>query len=406
MQNQTLTFILAGGEGSRLYPLTARRSKPSVPFGGKYRIIDFTLTNCLHSGLRRILVLTQYKSHSLNKHLRDGWSIFNPELREFIIPVPAQMNLGQHWYEGTADAIFQNMNLLERSNSEYTMVLSGDHIYRMDYAAMLQSHKASGADVTIACMEVSIEEASAFGVVVINEDEQIIAFEEKPGQPTPIPSDPQKALVSMGLYVFSSELLKMALIRDHQLKDSSHDFGKDVLPLLVQDQKVYAYKFGGEKGRVTPDRYWRDVGTIDAYFRANMDLLAPVPPLDLYQHNWPIRTYQQQTPPARTIPGASGTEGVLINSMLAGGVVISGGNIRDSILFAGIYIDDKAIIEKSILFNDVQVGAGARLRNCIVDKGVSIPPGEEIGRDLDKDRQRFTVSEQGIVVVPAGFVFS
>ena len=406
MQNQTLTFILAGGEGSRLYPLTARRSKPSVPFGGKYRIIDFTLTNCLHSGLRRILVLTQYKSHSLNKHLRDGWSIFNPELREFIIPVPAQMNLGQHWYEGTADAIFQNMNLLERSNSEYTMVLSGDHIYRMDYAAMLQSHKASGADVTIACMEVSIEEASAFGVVVINDDQQIIAFEEKPGQPTPIPSNPQKALVSMGLYVFSSELLKMALMRDHQLEGSSHDFGKDVLPLLVQDQKVYAYKFGGEKGRVTPDRYWRDVGTIDAYFRANMDLLAPVPPLDLYQHNWPIRTYQQQTPPARTIPGASGTEGVLINSILAGGVVISGGNIRDSILFAGIYIDDKAIIEKSILFNDVQVGAGARLRNCIVDKGVSIPPGEEIGRDLDKDRQRFTVSEQGIVVVPAGFVFS
>ena len=405
MQTQTLTFILAGGEGSRLYPLTARRSKPSVPFGGKYRIIDFTLTNCLHSGLRRILVLTQYKSHSLNKHLRDGWSIFNPELREFIIPVPAQMNRGEHWYEGTADAIFQNLNLLERSNSKYTMILSGDHIYRMDYEAMLQSHEASGADVTIACMEVSIEEASAFGVVVINEDQQIIAFEEKPAQPTPIPSNPQKALVSMGLYVFSSALLQTALIRDHEIEASSHDFGKDVLPLLVQDKKVYAYKFGGEKGRVTPDRYWRDVGTIDAYYRANMDLLAPVPPLDLYQHNWPIRTYQQQTPPARTIPGTSGTEGVLTNSMLAGGVVISGGNIRDSILFARIYIDDKAIVEKSILFNDVRVGAGARLKNCIVDKSVNISPGEQIGYDLDKDRQRFTVSEQGIVVVPHGFVF-
>jgi glucose-1-phosphate adenylyltransferase len=406
MQNQTLTFILAGGEGSRLYPLTARRSKPSVPFGGKYRIIDFTLTNCLHSGLRRILVLTQYKSHSLNKHLRDGWSIFNPELGEFITPVPAQMNRGEHWYEGTADAIFQNLNLLERSNPEYTMILSGDHIYRMDYDAMLKSHQASSADVTIACMEVSTEEARQFGVVVINDDQQIIAFEEKPDQPTPIPSNPQKALVSMGLYVFSTELLKTALMRDQQMKDSSHDFGKDVLPRLVKDKKVYAYKFGGEQGRVTPDRYWRDVGTIDAYYKANMDLLAPVPPLDLYQKNWSIRTYQPQTPPARTIPGTSGTEGVFINSILSSGVVISGGNIRDSVLFAGSYIDDKAIIEKSILFSGVHVGSGARLKNCIIEKSVKIPPEEQIGHDLVKDRQRFTVTESGIVVVPHGFIFS
>ncbi|BBO91378.1 glucose-1-phosphate adenylyltransferase [Desulfosarcina ovata] len=406
IQNQTLTFILAGGEGSRLYPLTARRSKPSVLFGGKYRIIDFTLTNCLHSGLRRVLVLTQYKSHSLNKHLRDGWSIFNPELGEYITPVPAQMNRGEHWYEGTADAIFQNLNLIERSNSQYTMILSGDHIYRMDYEAMLKSHKASGADVTIACMEVSIEEASAFGVVVINENQRIIAFEEKPDRPTPIPSNPEKALASMGLYVFSSELLMTALIRDHQIKDSSHDFGKDVLPRLVRDQKVYAYQFGGERGRVTPDRYWRDVGTIDAYYKANIDLLAPVPPLNLYQHNWPIRTYQQQQPPARTISGASGTDGVIINSILAGGVVISGGNIRDSILSAGSYIDDRAIVEKSILFNDVHVGTGVKLKNCIVDKSVTIPPEEQIGHDLAKDRQRFKVTEKGIVVVPHGFIFS
>ena len=406
IQNQTQTFILAGGEGSRLYPLTARRSKPSVPFGGKYRIIDFTLTNCLHSGLRRVLVLTQYKSHSLNKHLRDGWSIYNPELGEYITPVPAQMNRGEHWYEGTADAIYQNLNLIERSNSQYTMILSGDHIYRMDYEAMLISHEVSGADVTIACMEVPTEEASAFGVVVIDEDQKIIAFEEKPERPTPIPSNPQKALVSMGLYVFSTELLKAALMRDQQMKESSHDFGKDVLPRLVADQTVCAYKFGEERGRVTPDRYWRDVGTIDAYYKANMDLLAPVPPLDLYQQNWSIRTYQPQTPPARTIPGTSGSEGVFVNSILSSGVVISGGNIRDSILFAGIYVDDKASIEKSILFNDVHVGAGARLKNCIIDKGVNIPPGEEIGHDLNEDRQRFTVSDSGIVVVPHGFVFS
>jgi len=276
----------------------------------------------------------------------------------------------------------------------------------MDYEEMLISHKVSGADVTIACMEIPTEEASAFGVVVINEDQQIIAFEEKPDQPTPIPSNPQKALVSMGLYVFSTQLLKAALIHDQQRKDSSHDFGKDVLPLLVQDKKVYAYRFGGEQGRVTPDRYWRDVGTIDAYYNANMDLLAPVPPLDLYQHNWPIRTYQPQTPPARTIPGTSGSEGVFINSILSSGVVISGGKVRDSILFAGIYIDDKAIIEKSILFSDVHVGAGARLKKCIIDKSVKIPPGEEIGYDLVKDRQRFMVTEKEIVVVPHSFIFS
>ncbi len=405
MQDQTLTFILAGGEGSRLYPLTAKRAKPSVPFGGKYRIIDFTLSNCLHSGLRRILVLTQYKSHSLNKHLRDGWSIFNPELGEFITAVPAQMNRGEHWYEGTADAIFQNLNLLERSNSKFTMILSGDHIYRMDYAAMLKSHKMSGADVTIACMEVSTEEARAFGVVVIDEDQRIVTFEEKPDHPTPIPSNPHNALVSMGLYVFSTELLMTALIHDQQRGDSSHDFGKDVLPLLVQDKKVYAYRFGGEQGRVTPDRYWRDVGTIDAYYKANMDLLAPVPSLDLYQRNWPIRTYQPQTPPARTILGVSGTEGVIINSILSGGVVISGGNIRDSVLCAGTYVDDKAIVEKSILFRDVHVGAGAKLKNCIIDKSVKIPAEEQIGYDLLKDRQRFTVTEKGIVVVPQGFIF-
>ncbi len=406
MQSRTLTFILAGGVGSRLHPLTSRRSKPSVPFGGKYRIIDFTLTNCLHSGCRRILVLTQYKSHSLNKHLRDGWSVFNPELREYITPVPAQMNVGEHWYEGTADAIFQNLNLIDRNYSEYTLVLSGDHIYRMDYAAMLKSHEASGADVTIACMEVPTAEASAFGVAVINEDQQIIAFEEKPDQPTAIPSNPEISLVSMGIYVFSTGFLKRALIQDQQAEGSSHDFGKDILPLAVKNHNVYAYRFGGAQGRVSQDRYWRDVGTIEAYYRANMDLLRPVPPLDIYQYDWPIRTYQPQTPPARTTLGKSGTEGTFINSILAGGVVISGGHVRDSVLFAGVLVDDNAFIENSILFNGVQVGTGARLKNCIIDKKVKIPPEEQIGHDLARDRHRFTVTENGIVVVPEGFTFS
>ncbi len=406
MQKETLTFILAGGMGSRLYPLTARRSKPSVPFGGKYRIIDFTLANCLHSGLRRILVLTQYKSHSLNKHLRDGWSIYNPELGEYITAVPAQMNRGDHWYQGTADAIFQNLNLLERSDAEYTLVLSGDHIYRMDYEALLESHKERGADVTIACMEVGIGEAGAFGVVVTDEQQQIIEFEEKPENPTPLPGNSQKCLVSMGLYVFSSELLKKALIDDQQDGESNHDFGQDILPELLREYTVHAYKFGGDKGRVTPDRYWRDVGTIDAYYQANMDLLKPVPPLNLYQHDWPIRTYQPQSPPARTIPGSSGTDDVFVNSILANGVVISGGNVRHSILFHDIYIDDKAIICKSILFDGVHVGEGARLRNCIVDKHVQIPAMTKIGYELEQDRKRFTVSENGIVVVPEGYLFA
>ena len=405
IKNQTLTFILAGGVGSRLKPLTSARSKPSVPFGGKYRIIDFTLSNCLHSGLRRVLVLTQYKSHSLNKHLRDGWSIYNPELGEYITPVPAQMNEGNRWYEGTADAIYQNLNLLERSDAEYTLILSGDHIYRMDYDALLDVHKDSGAAVTIACMEVPVEEASAFGVVSVNEDLQITAFEEKPEQPTTLPDNAEKSLVSMGLYVFSSKLLKEALIEDQKNPDSNNDFGQDILPALLKDHTIQAYKFGSEEGRVVPDRYWRDVGTIDAYYQANMDLLDPVPPLNLYQKSWPIRTYQPQSPPARTIPGGSGTKDVFGNSMLANGVVISGGEVRHSILFRDVFIDDKATVTKSLLFKGVYVGEGAVLQNCIIDKNVKIPALTQIGVDAEKDKQRFTVSDNGIVVVPEGYVF-
>ena len=401
-----MTFILAGGKGSRLFPLTSQRSKPAVPFGGKYRIIDFTLTNCLHSGLRNVLVLTQYKSHSLNKHLRDGWSIFNPELGEYITPVPAQMNSGETWYEGTADAIYQNLNLLERSNAEYVLILSGDHIYRMDYHAMLKAHLETKADVTIACMEVSVEDAKAFGVVVTKEDQRIIAFEEKPKQPTPVPGKPDKALASMGLYIFSEKLLTKALIQDHGNPASSNDFGKDILPLMVKDKKVQAYTFGDREGRVSQDRYWRDVGTIDAYYHANMDLLEHKPQLDLYQNSWPVRTYQPQAPPARTTIANSGSEGTFINSILASGVVISGGHIRHSILFDNIFVEDEAFISNSIIFGDVHVGAAAMLKNCIIDKNVRIPSGEKIGYDFLKDQQRFTVSEEGVIVVPEGYIFT
>ncbi len=402
MLDQTLTVILAGGVGSRLAPLTNDRAKPAVPFGGKYRIIDFALTNCLHSHLRRILVLTQYKSHSLNKHLRDGWSVFNPELGEYVTTIPPQMRTGERFYTGTADAIYQNLYLLKRSGAEQVLVLSGDHIYRMDYAAMLKAHKKREADVTIACMEVTPEEAKGFGVMAIDEQDRIIEFTEKPATPKTLPNDPEHALASMGIYVFSMKLLMDALEADHADTTSEHDFGKNILPKLIENHKVYAYSFGGETGRVTPDRYWRDVGTLDSFYDANMDLLKPVPSLNLYQKDWPIRTYQSQSAPARTVPGKSGNEGIFINSIVAGGTVIAGGSVQHSILFPNVYVGDESSVQDSILFDQVQVGDGAQLKRCIIDKGVAIPANEKIGYDLDKDRQRFTVSEAGVVVVPKG----
>ncbi len=295
-----LAVILAGGMGSRLSPLTDHRAKPAVPFGVKYRIIDFTLTNCLNSGLRKILVLTQYKSHSLQKHLRDGWSVFNPELGEYITAIPPQMRKGGAWYEGTADAIYHNLWLLSRNDAKYVVVLSGDHIYRMDYAAMLEEHKKNGAKLTVACMDVPVEEATAFGVMGTAENGLVKSFVEKPANPPTLPDDPSRSLVSMGIYIFDMDVLKSALHEDAQSESSSHDFGKDIIPKLIDTESVYAYQFCGSKGRVDKDCYWRDVGTIDSYYEANMDLLEPLPPMNLYQSNWSIRTYEPQYPPART----------------------------------------------------------------------------------------------------------
>lgn len=406
MPGNTLTILLAGGRGSRLEPLTSDRAKPAVPFGGKYRVIDFTLSNCLHSGLRRVLVVTQYKSHSLQKHLRDGWSIFNAECGEFISVVPPQMRTNSSWYSGTADAIYQNLFLLERSDAETVVILAADHIYRMDYAALLSAHKEKGADLTIACMRVPIEEARAFGVMGIDETMRICEFHEKPDNPKPIPGEPDTALASMGIYVFSMERLREALEDDSRREGSSHDFGKDLIPGLIGTHKVYAYRFGGTRGRVTPDRYWRDVGTLDAYYDANMDLLKPMPPLNLYQRDWAIRTYQGQHPPARMIPGKNGQDGLLADSILCGGVVITGGAVRRSILSSRVRVEAGAVIEDSLLFDNVTVGAGAALRRCIVDKGVRIPPGERVGFDLERDKKRFTLSENGVIVVPKCYRFA
>jgi len=405
VQEKTISIILAGGVGSRLHPLTADRAKPAVPFGGRYRIIDFTLSNCLHSGLRRVLVLTQYKSQSLQKHLRDGWSIYNAELGDYITPVPPQMRTGDSWYRGTADAIYQNLYLLERSRAEYVLILSGDHIYRMDYDAMLQHHRDSGAELTVACLTVDLEQARSFGVMSVDDDDRIVSFDEKPQQPQSIPGDPEHALASMGVYVFSMALLSALLHADHD-NESTHDFGTDILPTIVGQHRVVAYRFGGSRGRVTADHYWRDVGTIDAYYEANMDLLKPVPPIDLYQGDWPIRTYEGQHPPARSVPGRSGREAEIVNCMLASGTLIVGGTIRHTILFPSVRVEEGAEVEHSLLFEGVTVEEGAHLHRCIVDKHVRIPAGERIGFDPVLDAKRFTVSDGGIVVIPRGYCFS
>ncbi|SJN54254.1 Glucose-1-phosphate adenylyltransferase [Vibrio ruber DSM 16370] len=403
---ETLTVVLAGGIGSRLSPLTDHRAKPAVPFGGKYRIIDFTLTNCLHSGLRRILVLTQYKSHSLQKHLRDGWSIFNPELGEYITAVPPQMRKGGKWYEGTADAIFHNLWLLSRSDAKYVVVLSGDHIYKMDYAAMLEEHIANQAKLTIACMDVPRNEASIFGVVCTDDNAKITEFIEKPLDPPAMITQPERSLVSMGVYIFNMDVLQEALVDDSEREHSSHDFGKDVIPELIKTNAVFAYNFYGDKGRVAKDCYWRDVGTLDSYYQANMDLLEPVPPMNIYQKNWAIRTYEPQFPPARTVSSATGNEGIFINSMIANGVVNSGGSVQHSIISSNVRINDSATIVDSIIFDDVEIGEGCQLVNCIIDKHVRVPPYTQIGVDPVQDKKRFHVSEKGIIVVPESYHFT
>ncbi|MCL4123563.1 UNVERIFIED_CONTAM: hypothetical protein GTU68_019789 [Idotea baltica] len=406
MTQRTLGVLLAGGVGSRLHPLTEDRAKPGVPFGGKYRIIDFTLSNCYHSGLRQILVLTQYKSQSLQTHLRDGWSIYNPGIGEYITAVPPQMRTGERWYVGTADAVYQNLYMLERSNADRVIILSGDHIYRMDYAAMIKFHCENFADATIACMKVPIAEASEFGVMDVNTDGKIIDFVEKPSNPPCVPGDPEHALASMGIYVFSRTLLCRILREDHENPESSHDFGKDILPKLIKTHELYGYEFGNDAGRVRGAAYWRDVGTIDSFFEAHMDMLKPDPPLDLYQRDWAVRTTEKQAPPARIIPGPSGQSSEIQDSMMGSGVVIQGGNVQHSVLSRNVIVSENASVEDCILFDHVKVGEGCKLRRCIIDKHVRVPDGEVIGYDAEADAKRFSVSSGGITVVPKSYHFA
>ncbi len=402
MSTDTLTLVLATDRGVGLDTLTQHRPKAAVPFAGKFRVIDFTLANCLHSGLRRVLVLTQYKSHSLHKHLRDGWSIFNPELGEFITPVPPQMREGLDWYRGPFDAIRQNRYLLERSAAQEVLVLQGDAVYRMDYAELIRAHRESGAEITVAVRPTGGQTAPGQPLVELSGEERIASIAAAGDGAGSEPGG--ERLATMGVHVFDKARLLELL--DRGADEPDRHLAADLIAPLAATHRVLAYRFGGERGRVTPDRYWCDLASVDAYYEANMALLRAEPPLDLYQSDWNIRTYQGQYPPARTIPGAaSGTEGIFVNSMLGAGTVISGGGVNHSVLFPRVRVRDGAIVDGSILFDGVVVGEGAHLRNCIIEKDVEIPPREQIGFDLKLDRERFAVSDGGVVAVPKEYRF-
>ena len=395
-----VAFILAGGQGERLYPLTKDRAKPAVPFGGIYRIIDFTLSNCVNSNLKRIYVLTQYKSFALDRHISLGWNVFNPELGEFLHCLPPQFRMKDEWYLGTADSVYQNLYSLKSVNPEYVFVLSGDHIYKMDYRKMLKFHRAKEASVTIGLYEVPIEQASRFGVLEVDAELRVVGFEEKPKNPKPNPNDPSKALISMGVYLFNTEALVAALMVDAEDPNSSHDFGRDVLPKMFEGYKVYGYPFEDENRG--PIKYWRDVGTIDDYYAANMDLVEVAPIFNLYDKHWPIRTYQPQLPPAKTVffDYSLGRVGEILQSIIAPGAIISGGKVCRSIISHQVHIHSYTDIADSILMEGVEVGRYAKIRRAIIDKWVKIPEKMEIGYNRTEDEKRFFVTQSGIVVIP------
>ncbi len=398
---RTLTIVLAGGQGERLYPLTRDRSKPSVPFGGHYRIIDFTLSNCFNSGLRRIFVLTQYKSYSLDKHLQRGWNIFNYEADEFLYRIPPQHRIGTKWYEGTADAVYHNIYLLEKHRPLHVLILSGDHVYKMDYGDFMNFHIAKGAPFSLCAAVVPREGANQFGILEVDADWRVIGYEEKPPNPKTIPGDPHHCLVNMGVYVFDTESLVKELCNDARRPDSNHDFGKDIIPRLVEEGGVYAYPFRDEKTLLP--LYWRDIGTLDSFYDAAMDLVSRNPQLNLYDRDWPFRAWQPPVPPAKAIHGFTEDEqlpGVLANSIIGGGSVVSGARVEHSILHRGIKVNSYGKVSDSILMDGVQVGRYAELHRVICDKDVRIPEGMVIGRDLERDRRLFKVTDRGIVVVP------
>lgn len=402
LTRNTLALILAGGRGTRLKNLTDWRAKPAVPFGGKFRIIDFTLSNCVNSGVRRIGVVTQYKAQSLIRHIQRGWSFLDGRFKEFIELLPAQQRTEEEtWYQGTADAVFQNLDIIRARNPSYTLILGGDHIYKMDYGRILAEHAEKQADLTIACLEVPVKDASAFGVMAVDDDWRITSFSEKPANPAAIPGKPDHALVSMGIYVFNTKLLYEQLILDHDLEDSSHDFGKDVIPRLVaSNARVYAHRFQNScVNMASGTPYWRDVGTVDAYWEANIDLTTVTPDLNLYDEDWPIWTYQEQLPPAKFVFDDENRRGQALDSTVSGGCIISGATVRRSLLFSNVQVHEYSTIEDSVILPNVDIGRYVRLKRVVIEKGCQIPDGLEAGFDSDTDKKLFHVTNSGIILI-------
>ncbi len=399
---KSVALILAGGRGTRLKDLTNKRAKPAVHFGGKFRIIDFALSNCINSGIRRMGVITQYQSHTLVQHIQRGWSFFNEEMNEFVDLLPAQQRMkGENWYRGTADAVTQNLDIIRRYKAEYVVILAGDHIYKQDYSRMLIDHVEKGARCTVACMPVPIEEASAFGVMAVDENDKIIEFVEKPANPPSMPNDPGKSLASMGIYVFDADYLYELLEEDDRDENSSHDFGKDLIPKITEAGLAYAHPFPLSCVQSDPDAepYWRDVGTLEAYWKANLDLASVVPELDMYDRNWPIRTYNESLPPAKFVQDRSGSHGMTLNSLVSGGCVISGSVVVQSVLFSRVRVNSFCNIDSAVLLPEVWVGRSCRLRRCVIDRACVIPEGMVIGENAEEDARRFYRSEEGIVLV-------
>lgn len=400
----TVALVLAGGRGSRLHELTEWRAKPAVYFGGKYRIIDFPLSNCINSDIKRVGVLTQYKSHSLIRHLVRGWSHFKKELGEFVEVLPASQRFSEEWYQGTADAVYQNLDIIRAEKPKYVMILSGDHIYRMDYRTMLLNHVENGADMTVSCLEVPVEEAAgAFGVMEVDNSNRIIGFEEKPANPTPIPGDPNLTLASMGNYIFNTEFLFDVLYKDGKDETSEHDFGKNIIPSIIDTHNVYAFPFrdpetGGKA-------YWRDVGTLDAFWEANMELISPAPELNLYDPSWPMWTYQMQLPPAKFVFDDDDRRGLAVDSTISGGCIISGSRLRKSLLFSNVRIHSYSAIDETVILPEVTIGRHCKIRRAIIDRGCDVPPGTIIGFDPEQDKANgFRITDKGVVLVTRGML--
>jgi glucose-1-phosphate adenylyltransferase len=397
LTRSTMAMIMAGGRGSRLEDLTAVRAKPATPFGGKFRIIDFPLSNCVNSGIRQVFILTQYKAHSLIQHVQRGWGYLRGEFGEFIQIVPAQQQVGESWYLGTADSIYQNLDLVREHSPDQVLILAGDHIYKMDYGPMIASHTENNADITVGVIRVPLHEATQFGVMTINEENRVTHFNEKPANPQPIPGNPDAAMASMGIYVFNREFLLKTLEADAADPDSEHDFGKNIIPQSIDNCRVYAYPFQDVKTRA--QSYWRDVGTLDAYFRANLELIYIHPELNLYDTEWPIWTYQEQLPPAKFVLDDSGRIGMATNSMVSGGCIVSGAYVKQSLLFSSVSVNEGSEVIQAVVLPQAQIGKNCRITRAIIDKRCVIPDGTVIGEDHADDAKRFRVTSEGVVLV-------